>query len=253
MQKPSINSGDFFTQQLFLVGTYNEDGTENFTPITWVSYTWGQPSCLILSMHGEKQTKLNVERTKLLSATVVTPELMRFAEACGCELRKERHFNNEKLPFTKGEVLNVPLIQNSKWSYECEIYHSVTLGETTTYFAEIKNINVDDETLKLDFIDLRKINPVVYSPDHYFTIGEHIGKMGDFYELMENYELDRILKKLANSGWDLITEPSKKYLDGTGTKEELIKAIKQADKECGSCGCEYDPLYKRVLELKEFL
>ena len=30
---------------------------------------------------------------------------------------------------------------------------------------------------------------------------------------------------------------------------ELIKAVEQADKECGNCGCEFDPLYKRALEL----
>ena len=29
----------------------------------------------------------------------------------------------------------------------------------------------------------------------------------------------------------------------------LVSAIKQADKECGSCGCELDPLYKKALEL----
>ena len=29
----------------------------------------------------------------------------------------------------------------------------------------------------------------------------------------------------------------------------LVSAIKQADKECGTCGCELDPLYKRALEL----
>lgn len=31
--------------------------------------------------------------------------------------------------------------------------------------------------------------------------------------------------------------------------EVLIAAIEQADKECGSCGCDLDPLYKRTLEL----
>ena len=83
MEKPAHNSPVFFTQQLFLIGTYNEDGKENFTPISWVSYTWGQPSCLIISMNGDKQTKRNFERTKQLSATVVTPYLMRFMEICG--------------------------------------------------------------------------------------------------------------------------------------------------------------------------
>ncbi|MDD7794135.1 hypothetical protein [Clostridium sp. 'White wine YQ'] len=66
-------------------------------------------------------------------------------------------------------------------------------------------------------------------------------------------ELKTILEKFVDSGWDLISIPSKAYLDGNGSKEDLIKAIEQADKECGSCGCELDPLYKRCIELKEAL
>ncbi|MBL4936852.1 hypothetical protein JK636_13910 [Clostridium sp. YIM B02515] len=66
-------------------------------------------------------------------------------------------------------------------------------------------------------------------------------------------ELKNILRKFAESGWDLIAIPSEAYLDGNGTKEDLISAIEQADKECGSCGCEFDPLYKRCLELKALL
>jgi hypothetical protein len=30
---------------------------------------------------------------------------------------------------------------------------------------------------------------------------------------------------------------------------ELLQAIEQADKDCGSCGCDFDPLYKKVLKL----
>lgn len=62
-------------------------------------------------------------------------------------------------------------------------------------------------------------------------------------------ELKLILEKFAESGWNLIAIPSKEYLDGTVTKEDLIKAIVQADKECGSCGCEFDPLYKKCIQL----
>ena len=62
-------------------------------------------------------------------------------------------------------------------------------------------------------------------------------------------ELNIILEKFAESGWDLIAIPSKEYLDGNVTKEDLIKAIVQADKECGSCGCEFDPLYKKCIQL----
>ncbi len=62
-------------------------------------------------------------------------------------------------------------------------------------------------------------------------------------------ELKSIMEKFANSGWELIAVPAKQWLNGKGDKETLISAIKQADNECGSCGCEFDPLYKRSLEL----
>ena len=58
MIKPANNDPCFFTQQLFLIGTYDEDGTAHFAPISWISYTWGEPSCLVISMDGKKQTKL---------------------------------------------------------------------------------------------------------------------------------------------------------------------------------------------------
>ena len=62
-------------------------------------------------------------------------------------------------------------------------------------------------------------------------------------------ELTHIIDRFIDSGWDLISIPAKAWIEGKGNKNELTAAIKQADKECGSCGCEYDPLYKRALQI----
>ncbi|MCI9071815.1 MAG: hypothetical protein HFH80_03230 [Lachnospiraceae bacterium] len=62
-------------------------------------------------------------------------------------------------------------------------------------------------------------------------------------------ELKSIMEKFAESGWDLISIPAQQWLDGKADKITLVSAIKQADKECGSCGCDLDSLYKRALEL----
>ena len=62
-------------------------------------------------------------------------------------------------------------------------------------------------------------------------------------------ELKTIMEKYAASGWDLISVPAQQWLDGKADKDALVSAINQADKECGSCGCNLDPLYKRALEL----
>jgi len=70
---------------------------------------------------------------------------------------------------------------------------------------------------------------------------------------MEQTELTAILERFADSGWDLIALPSRAYLNGEDCKDTLVCAVEQADAECGSCGCDYDALYKRFLALKDRL
>lgn len=173
------NSRCFFTQQVFLIGTNNEDGSENFAPISWVSFTCGEPCCLVISCGGDKQTVRNIEREGILSATILTRDLLLFAENCnGC---KNNELYKKICPdFERGKVIDVPLIKNAAWSYECKVIKTVEFNDSHTYFAEFVNVNVAPEIDKLDFIDLRKIDPVIYSPMNYFSVGEHLGEIGDF-------------------------------------------------------------------------
>lgn len=74
--------------------------------------------------------------------------------------------------------------------------------------------------------------------------------------LKQDNELVSIITKFAESGWDVIDAPSKAWLaqnealgGSEAVKEELIRAVEKADLECGSCGCEFDPLYKKALIL----
>ncbi len=183
MEAINEHSACFFTQQLFLIGTYNQDGRANFAPISWISYTAGPPCCLVISVYGgkrKKQTAQNIERAGCLSATVVTPGLLPFAEQHNLSTQREGVVLPQAV--VPGRVLQVPLLQDAKWSYECEVIQSVRIGVCDTYFAAIKSVNVRGDVQALDFIDLRAINPVVYSPDHYFTVGEHLGKIGDYSE-----------------------------------------------------------------------
>ncbi|MGI5864833.1 MAG: hypothetical protein ACOX6T_22675 [Myxococcales bacterium] len=68
-----------------------------------------------------------------------------------------------------------------------------------------------------------------------------------------NGELREIIATFAKSGWDLIAEPSKRWLNGDCNKEELLAAVKQANELCGACGCAYDSLYKQVLASEALL
>jgi hypothetical protein len=68
-------------------------------------------------------------------------------------------------------------------------------------------------------------------------------------EIKNNEELRSIMTKFADSGWDLIAEPAKAWLEQRGDSKELLAAIEQADRECGNCGCEYDQLYKDAIKI----
>lgn len=79
---------------------------------------------------------------------------------------------------------------------------------------------------------------------------------GGILMLNEENELTMIITKFAESGWDVIDKPSQIWLNAKingvipeAINAELIAAVKKADNECGNCGCEFDPLYKRALVL----
>lgn len=71
--------------------------------------------------------------------------------------------------------------------------------------------------------------------------------------MSNNYEeLIAIISKFAESGWDLIDAPSKAWISSQQDRtaiDKLTEAINEADKQCGSCGCDFDALYKRALTL----
>lgn len=189
MEQITNESMCFFTQQVFLIGTYNEDGTANFAPISWISFTAGPPCCLVISIYGKngkKHTTQNILRTGVLSATVVTPDLLPFAEQHNAATQHDHATLSQT--FTRGHVLNVPLIEHTKWSYECEVIQTVSIGDCDTFFAKFKQVNVQEDVQMLDFIDLQKIQPVVYSPDHYFSIGDPLGRIGDYADSIKTNE-----------------------------------------------------------------
>ena len=171
-------------QPAFIIGTNNEDGSHNFAPITWVSVTCeGEDYWLIISMYGTKRTKQNVARTGLLSVNLVSTDMLPLMDYFGAHHAKDG--KKDKIPYhvSRGEKINVPVLDESRWVYECEAEKSVVIGASTTFFCRIKNVQID-ERLDMDdpmSIDLTELAPVIYS-GMYHSIGKCLGKIGGFSE-----------------------------------------------------------------------
>ena len=170
-------------QPAFIIGTNNEDGTYNFAPITWVSVTSEKEDdyLLTVSMSGTKRTKQNVIRTGILSVNLVSTDMLELMDYFGTHHAKDGKKDGISYGVCRGDVVDVPILDASRWVYECEVVRSVETGESTTFFCRIKNIQIDVQLEYVNTFDvnLTKLEPVIYS-GMYHSIGKLLGKIGDF-------------------------------------------------------------------------
>ncbi len=170
-------------QPSFLIGTNNEDGTANFAPITWISVTQdaGDGYLLVISMFGSKMTKRNVMRTGIFSANLVSTDMLPLMDYFGSRHAKDGKKDGVSCAVSRGEVLDVPVLDQSRWVYECQVEKSLETGNSTTFFCRIRNIQMDERLVCRDpfDVDLTVLDPVIYS-GKYHSIGKLLGSIGDF-------------------------------------------------------------------------
>ena len=181
MRKSIGNQHSMVVQPAFIIGTYDDEGVANFAPITWVSVTWENDYfMLVISMNGSKQTKKNAGSSKMLSANLVSTNMLGLMDYFGSCSGKGKTKNAIHYEYSNGLTLNVPTLNVSKWVYECEVSKVVQTGDSDTYFCKIVDVQIDEAIDISDGINLTFFDPVIYS-GHYHSVGEYLGKIGDFY------------------------------------------------------------------------
>ena len=189
VEKPKRRSVDpvysMCVQPSFIIGTNNEDGSPNFAPITWVSVTHekGDGYLLVISMFGSKMTKRNVLRTGRFSANLVSTDMLPLMDYFGSRRAEDGKKDGVPYGVSRGEVLDVPVLDQSRWVYECEVEKTVETGDSTTFFCPIRNIQMDERLVCRDVfdVDLTVLDPVVYS-GKYHSVGKLLGNIGDFLD-----------------------------------------------------------------------
>lgn len=175
----------FFPQPSYLIGTYKDDGKPNFSLVTLVTFCSVQPPMLLFSSRGKKATREQVKKNEAFSVNLVTAEMMDIADYFGTQ----SGFAVDKCEATKvntsrGKAVNAPILEMSPWIYECRLVATAQAGDGTIYIGEIKNILVDEKIKDTTYgkIDLIDINPMIYAPGGYYSLGKRIGNVGDSRE-----------------------------------------------------------------------
>lgn len=114
-----------------------------------------------------------------LSANLVSTDMLPLVDYLGSTSGHNGLKSGMDYGIGEGEIVKVPTLDASRWVYELEVSKIVTCGESDTFFCDIKNVQIDDQINITDGIDLTEFDPVIYS-GHYHSIGQHLGKIGDF-------------------------------------------------------------------------
>ena len=182
-RRPAGTHFSMCVQPAFIIGTNNEDGSPNFAPITWVSVTYEKSDeyLLVISMFGTKRTKQNVLREGKLSVNLVSRDIMPLMDYFGTHRAEDGQKDRMPYHVCRGKKVDVPVLDESRWVYECEVAESVETGESTTFFCRVRNVQIDENVTCADpfDVDLTRLDPVIYS-GMYHSIGQLLGKIGDF-------------------------------------------------------------------------
>lgn len=174
----------FFPQPAYLIGAFREDGEPNFTLITMVMFCSVVPPMLMFSSRADRprMTSALALRSGVFSANMVTTGMVAVADYCG----NTSGYNTQKcrdtgVSWSRGAVLDVPVLDDSPWVFECSVVDTVRRGSSTVFFGEVKNILVEERIRDATYgkVDMADLDPVVYAPSGYYRLGERVATVGE--------------------------------------------------------------------------
>ena len=173
---------DYCPQTLFLYGTYDANGKPDFGLFCWFSYIWDGEMGVMCCIGGNKPTLENIKRNKIFSANIVTEELLSIADRFGHVSGNNPEKMNVKLNMGKGEVLDVPVLNDSPVIFELEVTDFIQKHDGTIMLCKMRNV-LQDESLSSDetvWQKLDRIAPVKTTAKSYFGFnGEYKGAWGE--------------------------------------------------------------------------
>lgn len=166
--------------QLFLIGTYKEDGQPNLGVFCWINFCWDEELSVTVCMDGNKLTKDRIKETGVFSANLVTETLLPYVDYLGTLKEYDTNKRVNEIKLKQGEVFNVPVLQDSPLNYELEVKKTITLSGSDIFICRIRNaIGSSEIIVNQNAYDLSKVNPVIVSQNSYFGLN----KLGNFGEV----------------------------------------------------------------------
>lgn len=166
-----------YPMPVFMIGTYNEDGTPNVMNAAWGGVT--EEAQLTICVEAEHKTAKNIQARKAFTVSMGTAQTVTACDYVGIVSGNDEPDKFVKAGFhaTKSQFVDAPLIDELPMALECEMISYDP--ESCRLIGKVINVCVDEEYLDADGkVDVAKLQPITFDPvhHHYLELGKKVGQ-----------------------------------------------------------------------------
>lgn len=168
-----------FPCPVLIIGTYDEKGQANMMNAGWGGVCCSAPVCVSVSLRSATYSHSNIVKSGAFTVNIPSEKYAKQADYTGIVSGRDvDKFEKCGLTPVLSEVVYAPLVNEFPVSLECELVQKHELGLHTQFIGEVKDIKVDADVLTDERVDIKKINPLVFTfgTREYYGVGELIGK-----------------------------------------------------------------------------
>ena len=166
-----------YPMPVFIIGTYNEDGTPNAMNAAWGGVT--EEAQLTICVDADHKTAENVLSRKAFTVSMGTAKYVAACDYVGIVSGNKEPDKFAKAGFhaTKSQFVDAPLIDELPMALECEMLSYDP--DSCHLVGKVVNVCVDEDYLDADGkVDVAKLQPITFDPVHhaYLALGEKVGQ-----------------------------------------------------------------------------
>jgi len=166
-----------YPMPVFIIGTYNADGTPNAMNAAWGGIS--EETEITICVDDSHKTAENLLARKAFTVSMATAAQMVACDYVGIVSGNKEPEKFAKAGFhaTKSESVDAPLIDELPMALECEVISYDP--ETCRLVGRIVNVCADESVLGDNGkVDVQKLQPITYDPvnHQYLVLGESVGR-----------------------------------------------------------------------------
>ena len=166
-----------YPMPVFIIGTYNADGTPNAMNAAWGGIS--EETEITICVDNTHKTAENLLARKAFTVSMATVPYLTACDYVGIVSGTKEPDKFAKAGFhaAKSEFVDAPLIEELPMALECEVISYDE--ETCRLVGRIVNVCADESVLgENGKVDVTKLQPITYDPvnHHYLVLGERVGQ-----------------------------------------------------------------------------